>query len=193
MCGPRVEATVARVADAADAARAGCRFVLIGTQEMQPERLLQALVASELSAPDAGAELCGACEGEGGGGARREAPPDVFARKVAADTRFEVCWRRGDLVAFHLLAWLGAEAETLNRELLAEVNSSASGSGCTWLAPCLDEKSALALICSVGPAADPLALWTDVHGATEQVMLRHFGGVFCHCDCMDALAGQVLV
>ena len=130
--------------------------------------------------------------GEGQGGAREHASGS-FAARVEKDTRFELCWRRGSLVAFRLLAWLGATAEELNAELLAEANGSASGSGRSWLAPSRDGHGELTLIRAVCGGVDPKEAWDDVHAATEKVMLRRFGGVFCSCDCLEALAGKALV
>jgi len=126
----------------------------------------------------------------------------TFARRVRADPRFEVLWVRGRLVCFRLVAWYSAEAETLNAELLSEVNASVSGSGRSWIAPTREGsgddggggRDSLSLLHASGPRTSPAVCWADVKAATERVMLRHMGEFVCGgCDCLDTLAGQVLV
>ena len=111
---------------------------------------------------------------------------------MAADPRFEVAWQRGGgegLVAFRLLAWLGVEADTLNDELLARLNSS----GRAWAAPHSADSGELLLLQPMPALADGADSWAQVQAAAEKVMLGHFGGYFCGaCDCIDVLAGQVL-
>ena len=72
------------------------------------------------------------------GGGRRGGGGGGFCAALAKDQRFELRWVReaeagGSLVAFRLLAWLGADAEDLNNDLLDGVNLH--GSGRRWLAP----------------------------------------------------------
>ena len=137
-------------------------------------------------------EACEACEEEPPTAAAAASPTAIFARKVAADPRFEVAWQRGGgegLVAFRLLAWLGVEADTLNDELLARLNSS----GRAWAAPHRAAGGELLLLQPMPALADGADSWAQVQAAAEKVMLGHFGGYFCGaCDCIDVLAGQVL-
>jgi hypothetical protein len=137
-------------------------------------------------------EACEACEEEPPTAAAAASPMAIFARKVTADPRFEVAWQRGGvegLVAFRLLAWLGVEADTLNDELLARLNSS----GRAWAAPHSADSGELLLLQPMPALADGADSWAQVQAAAEKVMLGHFGGYFCGaCDCIDVLAGQVL-
>ena len=92
-------------------------------------------------------------------------------------------------MAFRLLAWLGVEADTLNDELLARLNSS----GRAWAAPRRAASGELLLLQPTPALADGADSWAQVQAAAEKVMLSHFGGYFCGaCDCFDVLAGQVL-
>jgi len=201
MCGPRVEAVVSKDEPLRPSS---CRFVLIGTGHVASQRAISAALDA-CEAPACGEEdvtdVCGACDidlsldddglaSEATDDAATEAPA-AFARRLERDTRFEVCWVRGSLVAFRLLAWLGASAEELNSELLAEANGSGSGSGRSWLAPCRDDEGGLVLLRAVCAGVGPREAWEDVRVATEQVMLRRFSGVYC--DCLETIAGKALV
>ena len=45
-----------------------------------------------------------------------------------------------------------------------------------------------------GGADDAKACWAEVAAAAERVMARRFAGVYCGgCDCLENLAGKVLV
>jgi hypothetical protein len=47
---------------------------------------------------------------------------------------------------------------------------------------------------ALAPGDDAAVAWGVVYRATETVMMGHFGAFFCGgCDCIDKLAGQVLV
>ena len=49
--------------------------------------------------------------------------------------------------------------------------------------------------CSRGDGRDAAkACWAEVAAAAERVMARRFAGVYCGgCDCLENLAGKVLV
>ena len=102
----------------------------------------------------------------------------------------------GSLVAFRLLAWLGADAEDLNNDLLDGVNLH--GSGRRWLAPRREQIDGVRQLVLMQPlcagADDARACWAEVAAAAERVMARRFAGVYCGgCDCLENLAGKVLV
>ena len=52
----------------------------------------------------------------------------------------------------------------------------------------------LTLLQALAPESSAEAVWQVVYQATEVVMMGYFGAVFCGgCECIDKLAGQVLV
>ena len=96
-----------------------------------------------------------------------------------------------------------AQACRTERDPIAsQVNASVSGSGRSWIAPTREGsgddggggRDSLSLLHASGPRTSPAVCWADVKAATERVMLRHMGEFVCGgCDCLDTLAGQVLV
>ena len=204
-CGGRLEVRT-RSDDDDDAAASGgdgagadggCRFVMIG-QRLAEAPLLRRLAACEdAGGAPAGADgECAPCAPEADGAAAA-----AFCAALAKDQRFELRWVReaeagGSLVAFRLLAWLGADAEDLNNDLLDGVNLH--GSGRRWLAPRREQIDGVRQLVLMQPlcggADDARACWAEVAAAAERVMARRFAGVYCGgCDCLENLAGKVLV
>ena len=129
----------------------------------------------------------------------------------------------GTLVAFRMLGWLGVGTEELTSQLMEQLNFGApSGGGGgggggggssvktpqavaaaaittpAWCLPCREDDGAavskLMLLLPLATGSDPAAVWAAVYQAVEVVMMGHFGALFCGgCDCIDKLAGQVLV
>ena len=201
-CGGRLEVRTRSDDDdaaASDGAGAdgGCRFVMIG-QRLAEAPLLRRLAACEdAGGAPAGADgECAPCAPEADGAAAA-----AFCAALAKDQRFELRWVReaeagGSLVAFRLLAWLGADAEDLNNDLLDGVNLH--GSGRRWLAPRREQIDGVRQLVLMQPlcggADDARACWAEVAAAAERVMARRFAGVYCGgCDCLENLAGKVLV
>jgi len=195
---------------AAPASDCGSELVLIGVRGMEPKRLLHLLRGCEAApAANDGAEDeplemgWGVCEDpadvEAAGAAAESA--ELFAKLARRDPRFDVLWVRAGVVAFRMLAWFSTSAETLNAELLDETNAATTGSGRTWVAPTRGELRAddtapgeLTLLHASGPHTRAKLCWVDVQAAAERVMTRHLGGFVCgSCDCLEDLAGQVLV
>ena len=209
-CGPRLDVTAQRW----EGDEWHGRFVMIG-QALQQSALLSLLAAAEAkgaegdgaaddaSGGEGGAdgdisdEWCNACDDDDddGGGEGGEGPTDAaatFAARVRTDTRLDLVWARGSLVAFRLPPLLGATADQLNSELLQTVNTA--GSGRCWLGPSRPGGGELILLAPIISARAARDCWAEVQAGTEQVMLQHFEGAFCGgCSCLENLAGQVLV
>lgn len=190
-----------RQLDVLGADRGTSQMVVIGVGGMDPARVLQLLRAAEVDSPSCdGAEHgCGVCEDAEAAGLAA-ASAGFLAKRMRRDPRLQVLWVRGGLVAFRMLGWFDTSAETLNTELLNETNSSTSGSARTWIAPtrgelCGDEQAGqLTLLHASGPHTRPALCWADLQAAAERVMTRHLSGFVCgSCDCLENLAGQVLV
>jgi len=173
-------------------------LILVRTWISKPPQLL---CAAEVDSPSCdGAEHgCGVCEDAEAAGLAA-ASAGFLAKRMRRDPRLQVLWVRGGLVAFRMLGWFDTSAETLNTELLNETNSSTSGSARTWIAPtrgelCGDEQAGqLTLLHASGPHTRPALCWADLQAAAERVMTRHLSGFVCgSCDCLENLAGQVLV
>ena len=146
-----------------------------------------------------------------GGAAELPMVAELFAARVRRDPRFELCdvAQGGAVVGFRLHGWLGVEGDELTAQLLQTY--SAAGGGRGWLAPRGGggegggERGgegggeggggdALELLQVLEAGDDALGAWADVAKACESVMMAHFGGWFCGgCDCMDTLAGKVLM
>jgi G3E family GTPase len=195
--------TDGRQSDVAGAGDAGgsSQMVVIGVGGMDPPRVLELLRAAEVEGPAGGGvePACGVCE-DAEAAEMAAASAGFLAKRMRRDPRIHVLWVRGGVVAFRMLGWFDTTAETLNTELLNDTNSSTSGSARTWIAPtrgerCGDEQPGqLTLLHASGPHTRPAVCWADLQAAAERVMTRHLSGFVCgSCDCLENLAGQVLV
>ena len=218
ICGARIEVRAApqrpsprraMLANASiDIARGGGvarrnSFVVIGVRGMQPARVMDLLRAAETKeraiAEHNDTSKCATCDDP----LLREAAAiasEALANYIRQDPRFQVLWVRGGLVAFRMLGWFDTSSETLTSELLDEVNATTTGSGRTWIVPTRSEivgnepQAQLTLLHVSGPRTKASLCWADMQCAAERVMTRHLGGFVCgSCDCIEVLAGQVLV
>ena len=220
--GGRVDVRTARCGvESVESVDAGSTLVLIG-QALQAAALLDGLRAceeevgeeAEASASKEQEGTCAPCDltendDASGFGASTEAAAakllalgEAFAARVSKDTRFEVATVRdgGSMVAFRMHTF-GVSADELTSQLLEQINAGSDTGllgASSWVAPCRDDRATagaqLSLLQPLVAGDDAAAVWGVVYRATEQVMMGHFGALFCGgCDCIDKLAGQVLV
>jgi len=188
LAGARLDAR----AEASDAV-GETSFVMIG-QLLQTEALLELLASAE--ALGAAGDECGLCDektvaAQEDEDARVTEGADRFTAYVKHDTRFELQWVRGALVAFKLPPMLGASSEELNSEMMHDMNTRSSGR--YWLAPHRSDVGELQLLSSVANKHEAQGCWVEVQKVTERMMAKYFEGVFCGgCNCLEQLAGKAL-